>query len=134
MSHKGEEQMLGEREGAGIPLPSRPQPLLAPLDALTVPHLPCFILIFFQNILFLIYQHTIIIYFVHYFEAFHGLFLNNTTIRKGSKENNRKCLEITEEILLLATETAKCKSERLLKIGLSLSHFFLLFCLMLMIS
>lgn len=116
--------MLGEREGGGgIPLPSRPQPFLSHLDALTVPHLPCFIFIFFQNILFLIYQHTIIIYFVYYFEAFQGMFLNNTTIRKCSKENNRKCLKITEEILLLAAGTAKCKSERLFKIGLSLSLF-----------
>jgi len=117
MSHKGEERMLGERGGGGggIPLPSRPQPLLAPLDALTVPHLLCFILIFFPNVLFLIYQHTII-YFVYYFEAFQGLFLNNTTIRKCSKDSNRKCLEIMEEILLLAAETAKCKSEDYLKL------------------
>ena len=51
------------------------------------------------------------------------MFLNNTTIRKCSKENNRKCLKIMEEILLLAAGTAKCKSERLFKIGLSLSLF-----------
>ena len=31
--------MLGERGGGGIPLPSRPQPLLAPLDVFTLPHL-----------------------------------------------------------------------------------------------
>ena len=106
--------MLGEREGGGgNTSPLETSASSRHLDALTVPHLPCFIFIFFQNILFLIYQHTIIIYryFVYYFEAFQGMFLNNTTIRKCSKENNRKCLKITEEILLLAAGTAKCKSE-----------------------
>ena len=104
MSHKGEEWMLGERGGGGNTSPLKTSASSRPSWCIHSTTLKLALSWYFFKKFWFLFISTLLYILYIILRPSKDSFLNNT---KCSKENNRKCLEIMEEILLCAPETAK---------------------------